>query len=317
VTEVKTKKQTAKKNTGVKNSEFRNTELKPIPTNLFDNRSVIIATCALGAVLLMLVGLVLFQKYRKWNKPAYPVQKTGGSIQNYISETDERIPVSEVDTAMFEIDGNGYKVYMENGTKTSLTGIDVSKWNGNVDWKRVKNAGVDYAMIRLGHRASISGEIAEDPMFRENIEGAAAAGLKVGVYFYTQAVNLEEAREEAEFCIDRLAGYELSFPVAFDTERAGENGRANNLDNALRTEIAKTFMERVKEAGFKPAIYMNTSWSLTSIDLQDLTDYDLWYAFYGEDLYYPYRFTMWQYSDKGSVPGVKGHVDLNISFVDY
>ena len=181
----------------------------------------------------------------------------------------------------------------------------------------MKEAGVEFAVIRLGNRTTGNGQINIDPYFKTNIEGALDAGIKVGVYFYTQAVTVEEAVEEATFCIENLKGYDVTYPVVFDTERYDGTGRADKMANSVRTEIAKAFLEKVKSAGYIPAIYMSTNWSLLNINLRELTDYDLWYAYYGEELYYPYRFTIWQYASDGSVPGVTGDVDVNISFKDY
>ncbi len=233
------------------------------------------------------------------------------------SEPDEKIPLHTFDKSLITTDENGYRIYRENGVKTSLTGIDVSKWNEDIDWEQVRNAGIEFVMIRIGNSKLNSGEITLDPRYEEYIEGAQAAGLKVGVYYYSQAVTVEEALKEAQFCIENLAGRDITFPVVFDTERYDGSSRADVIEKDLRTDIAVAFLNRIKDAGYIPAVYMNTSWSLTAVDLERLTEYDLWYAYYGEELYWPYRFTMWQYTDKASVPGIKGNTDLNIAFIDY
>ncbi|MCR5584546.1 MAG: glycoside hydrolase family 25 protein [Lachnospiraceae bacterium] len=245
------------------------------------------------------------------------VRATGAGGEKVLTTLDSKIPLSTVENENIKLDANGFKYYEENGQKASHLGIDVSKWNNNIDWKKVKEAGVEFAIIRLGNRTTGSGQINLDPYFRDNMMGAIDAGIKVGVYFYTQAITVEEAKEEADFCIENLKEFEVTYPVVFDSERYDGTGRADKMANSVRTEIAKAFLERVKSAGYKPAIYMSTNWSLLNINLRDLTDYDLWYAYYGEELYYPYKFTIWQYASDGSVPGVSGDVDVNISFKEY
>ncbi len=245
------------------------------------------------------------------------VRATGAGGEKVLTTLDSKIPLSTVENENIKVDEKGYKYYEEDGKKVSRLGIDVSKWNNNIDWKKVKDAGVEFAIIRLGNRTTGAGQINIDPFFRDNMTGAIEAGIKVGVYFYTQAVTVEEAIEEADFCIENLKDFEVTYPVVFDTERYDGSGRADKMANSVRTEIARAFLERVKSAGYTPSIYMSTNWSLLNINLRDLTDYDLWYAYYGEELYYPYRFTIWQYASDGSVPGVSGDVDVNISFKDY
>ncbi len=280
----------------------------------------IILSAVFATALLIYGGVILWNVMHK-NDKGRPIVVTepggNGNFRAMLEVPDENIPLSTIDKNCLTKDENGYKIYTENGEKTSLTGIDVSKWNGTIDWKKVRGSGIEFVMIRLGNSKLNSGDITLDPMFKEYMEGAVEAGLKVGVYYYTQAITKEEAVAEAEFCIKNLEDYHVTFPVVFDTERYDGSGRADNLDNALRTEIARSFMDRIKEAGYTPAIYMNTSWSLMNIDLKDLTEYDHWYAYYGDDLYWPYRFTMWQYTEKAQIPGIEGNVDLNISFVDY
>jgi len=157
-----------------------------------------------------------------------------------------------------------------------------------------------------------------DQYFEQNIKGALDAGLQVGVYYFTQAITVEEAIEEANIVIDALKGYNVTFPVVYDTEYR-EDGRANDLPNELRTACAKAFCDTVLAAGYTPAVYSSTNWSILDLNLEDLQNYDMWYAYYGqpEDLYFPYEYTMWQYTDKGKVDGIDTNVDLNISFMDY
>ena len=217
----------------------------------------------------------------------------------------------------FRMDENGRLAYYENDVKQTLTGIDVSKWQYDINWKKVAASGVDYAIIRLGYRGTApAGKTAIDSYYEKNMKGALNAGLQVGVYYFTQARTVEEAIEEANIVLEKIKGYKVTFPIVYDTEYT-EEGRANELSNADRTACAKAFCDTILAAGYTPVIYANTNWSILNLNMEELQGYDFWYAYYGEELYYPYNFTMWQYTDKGTVDGVDGAVDLNISFIDY
>ena len=223
-------------------------------------------------------------------------------------------------TEGFVKDASGEYTYEENGQKVTLKGVDVSKYQGDIDWKKVAADGVDFAIVRLGFRGMGSQGTCElDPYFTQNIEGAKAAGIDVGVYFFTQATTVAEAREEAKFVIDNLKGYDITWPVVFDTEAitSYKAARANELSRETRTACAKAFLEEIKKAGYTPMLYANTRWSILKLDLAELSEFDFWYAYYGDEIYYPYKFSMWQYSSSGTVEGIKGNADLNISFVDY
>ena len=214
----------------------------------------------------------------------------------------------------------GEYVYMDGTKKVSIKGVDVSKYQQEIDWKKVAADGVEFAIIRLGFRGmGTNGTCELDPYFKQNVAGAKAAGIDVGVYFFTQATTVEEAKEEARFVIDNLKGYDITWPVVFDTEDipSYKAARANVLSREVRTACAKAFLEEIKAAGYTPMLYANTRWSIMKLDLAELADYDFWYAYYGDDLYYPYKFSMWQYTDSGKVDGIKENADLNISFVDY
>ena len=244
---------------------------------------------------------------------------TGDGGERLLVRARTEIPFNSRKAENFRYNANGFLEYYENNVKRSLTGIDVSKWQYDINWQKVAAAGVDYAIIRLGYRGTAAeGNCAMDPYFEQNIKGALDAGVQVGVYYFTQAITVEEAIEEANIVIDALKGYNVTFPVVYDTEYR-EGGRANDLSNELRTACAKAFCDTILSAGYTPAIYSSTIWSILDLNLEELKDYDLWYAYYGnpEDLYYPYEYTMWQYTDKGKVDGIGTNVDLNISFIDY
>lgn len=215
----------------------------------------------------------------------------------------------------FEKTEEGLMQYVENGTVISHKGIDVSKYQGDIDWAAVKEEGIEYAFIRLGLRGYESGRLVLDEFYDANMKGANAAGVKAGVYFFTQAVTVEEAKEEADFVIQNLANYDVPYPVVFDVERvSGGKGRADVLTKEERTAVTIAFCEEIKAAGYTPMIYGNVVCFSQLLDLSKLNDYEKWYAFYDDYMYIPYDVSCWQYTEKGRVNGIPDNVDLNISF---
>ena len=194
-------------------------------------------------------------------------------------------------------------------------GIDVSKWNGTIDWNAVKNSGVNYVIIRVGYRGSSQGALIEDPKFKTNIKGATAAGIKVGVYFFTQAVDEVEAVQEASMVLDRISGYKISYPVFLDVE--GSGGRGDAIDSATRTAVCKAFCNTIKNAGYTPGIYANKTWLSSKMDAGALSGYKIWLAQYAKTPTYTGRYDLWQYRSDGKVSGISGKVDLNISYLGY
>jgi len=240
------------------------------------------------------------------------------SGQYYFLPLQEDLAMNTYTDENFIAEENGFVSYQKDGEVLTRKGIDVSKYQGEIDWEAVKNDGVDYAIIRVGIRGYSEGGIVEDEFFRQNIEGAIANEVPVGVYFFTQAVNEEEALEEADFVIEMLQGYQLAYPVYLDIEDVKkENCRTNGLTVEERTNNAKVFLERIREAGYEPALYGNMKSFLLMVDLASLEQYDKWFAGYTLPVYYPYDYKMLQYSEKGRVAGVPGQVDVNICFKDY
>lgn len=208
--------------------------------------------------------------------------------------------------------------YFDNGAKASYLGVDISKENGTVDFKKLKKDGVDFVMVRIGYRGYESGNIILDEEYFDNIQLANEAGLAVGVYFESQATTVEEALEEAEFVITNLIEMRVTYPVVFDLGLvSNDTSRIDNIPKTQLTEITNAFCERVKEVGYKPMVYGNKYWLLRKIDLTMLGDYDIWLSQSGELPDYPYEFAMWQYTNTGSVSGISGDVNMNISFIDY
>ena len=219
----------------------------------------------------------------------------------------------------FELVDNGFIEYVGDNTDLNIKqGVDVSRFQGDIDWEKVKGDGIEFAMIRAGYRGSSEGKLLEDDKFVDNIEGALENGIEVGVYFYSQAVNKEEALEEAQILLDMIEPYHVTYPVVIDIESAEtDNARTSELSTDEYEEAAKAFCETVKAAGYKPMIYGNVKSYTLLMDAIDVDDYDIWIAYYGVPLYYPYHFNMWQYSSTGKVNGIDGNVDLNICISEY
>ncbi len=197
-------------------------------------------------------------------------------------------------------------------------GIDVSYYQKEIDWAAVAADGVDFAMLRLGYRGYGSGALTLDTRFLENVRGAAAAGIDVGVYFFSQAITAGEAAEEAAFVLSYLEGHSITYPVCFDWEPIfNDSARTDGLSRRTLTECAVTFCRAIEAAGYTPSVYF-TSWlGYTQYDLSALKDYQFWFAKYSERPDFYYDFAMWQYTSSGHVAGIDGRVDMNYSVRDY
>ena len=205
--------------------------------------------------------------------------------------------------------------YYEGDDLISHKGIDVSRYQEKIDWKKVANDDVEYAFIRLGIRGYSEGAIQKDDNFEDNIEGALNNNIEAGVYFFTQATSVEEAEEEAEFVLDTIEPYDITYPVVLDVEAvSSDNARTKDLTKEERTEYAIAFCEMIKNAGYTPMIYGNLKTFMLLLDIEQLEDYDKWFAQFDTELYFPYEFKIWQYTDEGKVSGIGKDVDINISF---
>lgn len=198
---------------------------------------------------------------------------------------------------------------------SGVLGIDVSKHNGNINWTEVKNSGVSYVIIRCGYRGSSTGALIEDPKFKANVQGATAAGLKVGIYFFTQAVNQIEAVEEASMTVSLIKNYKISYPVFLDVEASG--GRADGLDAGTRTQIVNAYCQTIQNSGYTAGVYANKSWLNSKLNVGSLGSYKIWLAQYAAAPTYNGRYDMWQYSSTGKIGGISGNTDLNISYLGY
>lgn len=233
------------------------------------------------------------------------------------------VPIyGDVPASTLNLDGltmrNGYAYYEENGQVISTTGIDISEFQGEIDWEQVKQADIDFAFIRVGYRTYGDGIITYDSAFQRNIEGAQKAGIKVGAYFYSQATNADEAVEEADAMIDALAPYDITYPVVYDWEIVHtDSARTDDVSVEALADCCVAFCERIKDSGYTPMVYQNTGTAMHKLDLPRIKDYDFWLAEYGDKPSYYYDFKIWQYSNTGHIPGIEGDVDLNICFRPY
>lgn len=237
--------------------------------------------------------------------------------QEYRFEVNPAIERHSYDPEAFVRDGERLSYDGEN--VTSRQGLDISYYHGTIDWEKVRADGFEFAFIRLGFRGyGEEGRIRLDREFFQNIQNAQAAGLDVGVYFFSQAVNEEEAREEAEFVLQNLDGYELQLPVVYDPEHIeieGEEARTDDVTGEQFTKNAEAFCRAIEEAGFQPMIYCNLMWQFLELDMEKLSQYPVWYADYGPLPQTPYQFDFWQYTNAAAVDGITGPVDLNIQLI--
>lgn len=233
---------------------------------------------------------------------------------SYWVDVAPNLPKNTYDPAAFR-KSSGIMTY--DGLNTAA-GIDVSYYQEDIDWVKVKQAGIDYVMIRLGYRGYESGKLVLDSRFKEYIKGASEAGLDIGIYFFSQAITTQEAREEAEFVLENLGKYDITYPVVFDWEVIGvKPARTDELDKQTLTDCAKVFCDIVAEAGYIPAIYYTKYLGYVCYDMSQLSAYDIWFAEYKDTPSFYYSFDMWQYTDSGNIPGISVPVDVNICFKNY
>lgn len=261
-------------------------------------------------VLLIVISLVSRIVTREPEPTAAPA--TAPTVPTEPPPTEPPADPNPYGASDFQYEGD----YLKLVSGESITGIDVSVYQGEIDWAQVKHSGVEFVMIRLGYRGYSTGAIVEDENFRTNLEGAAAAGLDVGVYFFSQAISVEEALEEAEFVLNALDGAELTMPVVYDWEYIKEEARTGNMDRRTLTDCSLAFLETIEKAGYWPMLYFNTAQQRNLLYLQELNQYDFWLALYSDRMTYPYKIKMWQYTCTGTVPGIEGNCDINIFFPD-
>ena len=272
-----------------------------------------LVTLVLILVLVIWVYIALSSEVFTIRKPDPTTEPT--SQTRPTEETEPTLPPPEsnpYEPVDFETNEETGEITLTGGD--AVKGIDVSVWQGRIDWDQVKESGVEFVMIRVGGRGLSEGLIYNDDNAQEYYEGATAAGLKVGAYFFSQSVTVEEAVEEAEFVLNAVKSWDVQMPLVYDWEYMGEDVRTADTDARTLTDMAKAFCDTIEEAGYEPMIYFGRSQSMEMMNLEELTDYPFWLAMYSTIMDYPYKINMWQYTDQGTVPGIEGNVDLNLMF---
>ncbi len=288
---------------------------------------IIIAAILLSAALIIGVGWGVSRLLQPKHVDENAVPTSSGEVvtinDSVMGDIElQTVKGAEVNTYTAEglqYEEDGTPAYYENGKKISHLGIDLSEFQGDVDFTALKNAGVEFVMLRIGGRYyGDDGGLYEDKNFDTYYEQAQSAGLKIGAYFFSQANCVEDAAQEANYSIDKLDGRKLDFPVAFDWENIAEgDARTDKVTGDELTSLAETFCDTITNAGYKAIVYSNTSQMLIMYDFETMKDYDFWLADYREFPTMYYKFDMWQYSKDGSIDGVEGTVDLNLSFTDF
>ncbi len=225
-------------------------------------------------------------------------------------------PRNDYTRTAYAFSDNGMRYYTDIDRYTSRCGVDISEFNGEIDWEAVRNAGFSFAVIRIGYRGYGSGDLTEDALFAQNLAGAQAAGLDVGVYFFAQAVTADEAAEEARFVLDLLDGADLQLPVFYDPESiTTDDARTDSVTGGQFTDNTAAFCRTIADAGYEAGYYTNLKWEVFMLDMDKLKDYTVWYAGYTSYPETPFAFSFWQYSDKGTVPGIETTTDLDLQMI--
>ena len=288
---------------------------------------VILTSFILGLV----VGMVII--HNKSSKEIAAVKDELATVieeQSHINVTNVYVPKRKITEGLlslssynpdnFRIDDGFMAYFDDDGNKISHLGCDLSYHNKYVNWDELAASGCEFVMLRCGYRGYSEGGLAKDEKFDLYASEAQRVGLKLGVYFFTQAVTVEEAEEEAKYVLDLIENYNISYPVAFDTEYIDDDSARTNtveISDELRSDICRAFCEKIREKGYYPMIYASENWMRRYLELESLREYDFWAPQYLEENDFLFDFTMWQYTDCGSIQGVKGDVDLDISMVDY
>lgn len=279
---------------------------------------VLLVLAGIAAALLVVVLVMALPYMGKTEDPEDPldlnIRHTEASEPEEITEPEDSLlpppKANPYDSNDFQYDPDNHLTCIPGD---SITGIDVSHHQGEIDWEQVRQSGVEFVMIRVGYRGyGQSGKLVEDTNFRDNIQGALDAGLDVGVYFFSQALNREEAAEEAAFLLERIGDYEITMPVVYDWEYVSDEARTANVDARTLTDCSNYFCQIVAEAGYQPMVYFNRHQAANLLHLEELTEYPFWLAAYTDRMTFPYRVEMWQYTDSARVPGIDGPVDMDI-----
>lgn len=283
-------------------------------------------------ILIVLVAAIVVASVGLFAKEEIEESKGAPAVEADKAEDDTKLIINDMylgETTIpkykYDINTLDNKLFInENGRITypdAFVGIDVSEHQGDIDWQKVKDSGVDYAIIRVGYRGYTRGRLYQDEMFEKNVKGATDAGIKVGLYVFSQAVSVMEAEEEAGYILGLIQNYQIDYPIVFDWENIttsdAEKARTNAVSGEDATEMAKAFCTKISKAGYNTAVYMNKYQSYNFYDLDKLSEFDIWYAEYQPLPSLYYEFTMWQYTEEGTVDGIEVPCDINISFKNY
>ena len=231
-------------------------------------------------------------------------QETLPSVEDIIEP--EANPYDRLD---FQYNRNNYLYCLR---QDSYPGVDVSAFQGTIDWQQVKDSGIRFAMLRLGYRGYESGKLVEDEYIQKNLKATSEVGMPIGAYFFSQALTIKEVDEEIDFMLKVLGDYELRMPIVLDWEIPAANARTARMDARTLTALQEYFCKTMVEKGYTPMVYFNWHQANTLLYLNELEAYPFWLALYDNRMTYPYHVEMWQYTDSGKVPGIPGNVDLNI-----
>ena len=283
-------------------------------------RPILLSVMLLFFSVLLIADLVAARVYMRHTEADFltalcQTTRLGGQyVINFLSPADRSIPVNPYQETDYYRDGDFLQCTQ---SEVSRTGVDVSSHQQQIDWQQVADSGVEFAIVRVGYRGFTDGDIFADTTAQENIRGALAAGLDVGVYFFSQAISAEEAKEEAQFVLDAIDGYPITYPVMFDWESITTEARTDEVTGPEMTEFARTFCDEIENAGFTAGIYFNQSDGYNSYDLRALRPYEFWLAEYANAQSFAYEVQLWQYTNQAGVPGIENNVDLNLCYRDY
>ena len=283
---------------------------------------LILLIIAIFSATLLVVTVVLSLPYMLQERKEDPSVVPGSLVQYpRPTEEEETVPSTtpeERPPLANPYDRNDFQ-YIDNYLKLqygdSITAIDVSAYQEDIDWQKVADSGVEMAMIRAAFRGwGEKGVIKVDEYVHKNLQGADEVGLTVGVYFFSQATSIEEVDEEIDILLDTIKDHNITGYVVFDWEYVSEEARTADMDARTLTDCSLHFCKRIEEAGYEPMVYFNAYQGINLLELEELKAYDFWLARYTDRMNFPYRVRMWQYTDSGKVPGIKGKVDINVFF---
>ena len=256
-------------------------------------------------------------------QPVVIETETTPEIKIYVPDRKRvlgKIPINSYNPDNFVMEDGFLSYYNDEGEKISHIGVDLSYHQEKINWDELENSGIEFVILRCGYRGYSEGGLIEDEKFREYATECNARNIPLGVYFFTQAITVEEAIEEADFVLSIIEEYDISYPVVLDTENVSDNSARTNtveITPEFRTDMCVAFMEHVKENGYYPMIYASENWIRRELIPERIQEYDLWAAQYIDKNDYLYDFTIWQYTESGRVPGINEAVDIDVCMVDY